>query len=77
MAGKYLDSIKYKCGITFINTPQDRSGMPGFLPLKLWIFKEEEVRLENHIAHGGEGSGVRIKYCEIIPWPHGLTYDQF
>ena len=31
----------------------------------------------HHLQHGSKGSVVRIKYREIIPQPHGLTYDLF
>ena len=45
MAGKYLENVKCKRGVTFISTPQDGSSMSGLLTLKLRIFKEEEVLL--------------------------------
>ena len=45
MAGKYIESVKRKRGINFINPPQDGSKMSGLLTFKLWSFKENEVLL--------------------------------
>ena len=55
-------------------------------PIRKWDFRVPSVEAadiqgirityEHYLPRGGEGLVVSIKYREIIPQPHRLTYDR-